>query len=175
MHHNDQLINTSTTIWFIDPFINLRHFYSNVDHHSVPGSPSRFQIFGFPDGPIGLLRGDAVVIGDDASDVVLYLNRGGCEALSYRSLRSLAVQSSQLERGIETLARLGLDGLVIYSDREDLLAVAKLAETGERLGCHTRIIAVPHGVSGELFKADYVPTTLGFDTARRIFTELTGQ
>lgn len=132
-------------------------------------------LFGFLDGPIGLLKEDVILLGDNAVDITLFLNRGGCEGLSYRPLRSLAAHSSQLERAAEILSRMSLDGLVVYADREDLLAVAKLAETVERLRCRTRIVAVPHGVGGDLFLPEHLPISLGFDTARRIFTELTGK
>lgn len=114
------------------------------------------------------------MLGDNAADIAIHLSRGGCEHLSYRSLRSLAIRPSQLERAVDVLKRIGLDGLVVYADREDLLAVAQLAEAVERLKCRTRVITVPHSVGGDIFLSEYLPTTLGFDTARCLFAELTG-
>ncbi|XP_055389047.1 uncharacterized protein LOC129618281 [Condylostylus longicornis] len=155
--------------------IQLRYLSSaSPQHPSAASNLPPAQLFGFPDGPIGLLKGEVVLLGDGGADLPLYLNRGGCEALSYRPLRSLAVHTAQLEQAVNVLKSISIDGLVIYAGREDLLAASKLAETAARLKCNTRIIAVPHSVGGDIFLPEYLPTTLGFDTARRISTELIG-
>jgi 6-phosphofructokinase 1 len=116
------------------------------------------EFVGFRDGWRGPLEGDAIPL--DVSTVRGILPRGGT---ILGSSRTNPYKSEDGERRVlETMQRLGLDGLVAIGGEDTLGVAAKLSATG------FPIIGVPKTIDNDLSGTDY---TFGFNTAVTIATE----
>src|SRR5580692_1194429 len=116
------------------------------------------QFVGFRDGWRGPLEGDVVPL--DVSAVRGILPRGGT---ILGSSRTNPYKSDDGERRVlETMERLGLDGLIVIGGEDTLGVAAKLSATG------LPIVGVPKTIDNDLSGTDY---TFGFNTAVTIATE----
>jgi len=116
------------------------------------------RFVGFRDGWRGPLEGDVVPL--DVSRVRGILPRGGT---ILGSSRTNPYSSENGERRVlETMERLGLDGLIAIGGEDTLGVAAKLSATG------FHIIGVPKTIDNDLSGTDY---TFGFNTAVTIATE----
>uniref|UniRef100_A0A0G4I797 Phosphofructokinase domain-containing protein n=1 Tax=Chromera velia CCMP2878 TaxID=1169474 RepID=A0A0G4I797_9ALVE len=128
------------------------------------------ELFGFLEGPAGLTKGDYVQLTWDR--LRLWLNQGGTEMLGFRTFKYLTDFSlSKIKMVVE---KLSLDGVVIIGGRADLLAAAQLAHRFVQEKCSARVIAVPKSMDGHIYVPEFVPVTLGFDSACKVLTEYSG-
>ncbi|HEY6471499.1 MAG TPA: 6-phosphofructokinase [Acidimicrobiales bacterium] len=116
------------------------------------------RFVGFRDGWRGPLEGDTVPL--DVSHVRGILPQGGTILGSSRT-NPYGTEDGE-RRVLETVERLGLDGLIAIGGEDTLGVAAKLSERG------VPIIGVPKTIDNDLRGTDY---TFGFNTAVTIATE----
>ena len=110
------------------------------------------EIVGFRDGWRGVIEGDTVPM--DLSAVRGILPRGGTVLGTSRTNPYSSDEGP--ERVMDTLERLGIDGLVPIGGEDTLGVATRLAEQG------VRVVGVPKTIDNDLDSTDY---TFGFDTA----------
>jgi 6-phosphofructokinase 1 len=116
------------------------------------------QFVGFRDGWRGPLEGDTIPLG--VSEVRGILPRGGT---ILGSSRTNPYRTEDGERRVlDTVARLGIDGLIAIGGEDTLGVAAKLSQAG------LPIVGVPKTIDNDLRGTDY---TFGFNTAVTIATE----
>ncbi|PFH31219.1 hypothetical protein BESB_030930 [Besnoitia besnoiti] len=128
------------------------------------------KLIGFLDGALGLAKDESVELTEEV--VGACLNMGGCELLGYRAFKTLTDFS--ISRIQQVCEKHQLHGLVIVGGAEDLQAATQLAHRFLQEGLRTRIVAVPHSARGDLHCREFLPITLGFDSARRMLSEFCG-
>ncbi|HEX2613157.1 MAG TPA: diphosphate--fructose-6-phosphate 1-phosphotransferase [Fibrobacteria bacterium] len=127
------------------------------------------QVFGFSGGPSGLETGKYEIITDATMDV--YRNTGGFDIIG--SGRTKLETTEQFDRCIEVVKRLGLDAVVIIGGDDSNTNAAVLAEYFLAKGAGASVVGVPKTIDGDLKNA-HIPTSFGFDTAVKTYSELIG-
>lgn len=79
----------------------------------------------------------------------------------------------QFKEAQETVTKLDLDGLVVISGDDSNTNVCLLAENFKANDLKTRVIGCPKTIDGDL-KCKEVPTSFGFHTACKIYSEMIG-
>eukprot|EP00898_Chlorokybus_atmophyticus_P004379 jgi/Chlat1/4942/Chrsp31S04849 len=131
----------------------------------APGS----TLFGFRNGPAGIINGDVVVI--DAEFLHPFRNQGGFDIIC--SGRTKIETDEQFAKSLETVKRLKLDGLVVIGGDDSNTNAAMLAEYFMKHKADTHVIGCPKTIDGDL-KNEEVETSFGFDTACKIYSESIG-
>ena len=126
-------------------------------------------LFGFFGGPSGILEGKSVEITSEALSP--YRNQGGFDLIG--SGRTKIETEEQLQAALNTVQKMGLDGLVIVGGDDSNTNAAILAEFFLNKGCTTTVVGVPKTIDGDL-KNQYVPISFGFDIACKTYSELIG-
>eukprot|EP00927_Polykrikos_kofoidii_P076426 TRINITY_DN73530_c0_g1_i1.p1 TRINITY_DN73530_c0_g1~~TRINITY_DN73530_c0_g1_i1.p1 ORF type:complete len:1421 (+),score=227.21 TRINITY_DN73530_c0_g1_i1:97-4359(+) len=138
----------------------------------VPGS----QLFGFPGGPVGLLEGWCREL--TRKEIIDSLNQGTWDILSCGSCSDgsfhPSARKAEARRAMEVCDAEKLNGLVIVGGRRDLSWAAAISTCFEEEGSPTCVIGIPNSKSLDLYVPRYVCLTLGFDSARRMISELGG-
>jgi 6-phosphofructokinase 1 len=116
------------------------------------------DFIGFRDGWRGPLEGDTMVL--DVAAVRGILPRGGTILGSSRT-NPYAAEDGE-HRVLDTVSRLGIDGLVVIGGEDTLGVATKLAARG------LPVVGVPKTIDNDLGATDY---TFGFDTAVTVATE----
>ncbi|CAE6920875.1 PFP-BETA1 [Symbiodinium natans] len=135
------------------------------------------RLVGFVNGPRGFLEGKFKEITEN--QVKKDMNQGSWRLLGHGSCRdgsySKENRMEEAQIAAEVCNELRLDALVIVAGPKDLSWAATLATafTEEEL-CRTKVIGVPHSKNLNLYVKRYMPLTLGFDTARRLLSEVAG-
>lgn len=135
------------------------------------------RLVGFVNGPRGFLEGKFKEITEN--QVKKDMNQGSWRLLGHGSCRdgsySKENRMEEAQVAAEVCNELRLDALVIVAGPKDLSWAATLATafTEEEL-CRTKVIGVPHSKNLNLYVKRYMPLTLGFDTARRLLSEVAG-
>jgi diphosphate--fructose-6-phosphate 1-phosphotransferase len=137
----------------------------------APGS----TLLGFVGGVRGLLASPPQVAALDAAALAPFRHQGGMHLLgrSVDRVRSRAEQQAALAAA----TALGLDGLVLVggtftaSDAAHLAEAFAEAQAGGAL--RTAVVAAPVTIDGDI-KNEFVETTLGHDTATKVFAQLVG-
>lgn len=138
-----------------------------------PGS----KLIGFLGGPEGLLQGRCKEL--TAKEIKASLNLGSWKLLSHGSCRDGSYEKERRKEEAIAAAKVcqeqRLDTLVMIAGPKDLSWAATLATcfVEEEL-CQTKIIGVPHSKHVNLYVPRYLAVTLGFDTARRLLSEVAG-
>jgi pyrophosphate--fructose-6-phosphate 1-phosphotransferase len=127
------------------------------------------SLIGFVGGTEGIFEQNTVEITDDI--LALYKNQGGLELLG-RTVDKIK-GDKQLEQVKATCDALKLDGLVLIGGSKTNTDAAHLAEYFIHAKCGTAVIGVPCGIDGS-FKNQFVETTVGFDTACKVYSQLIG-
>ena len=130
---------------------------------------SESNLFGFLDGPSGIILGKAKELTSDI--LASFRNQGGFDLLG--SGRVKIETQEQLAQAMEVVQRMHLDGLVIIGGDDSNTNAAILAEYFLKNGCATKVIGVPKTIDGDL-KNEYVAISFGFDTACKIYSEMIG-
>lgn len=130
---------------------------------------SESQLFGFLDGPSGIIHNKSIELTADKLDP--YRNQGGFDLLG--SGRVKIETPEQLQSTLKTAQDLALDGLVVIGGDDSNTNAAFIAEYFLQKGCQTRVIGVPKTIDGDL-QNEHVAISFGFDTASKIYSELIG-
>ena len=127
------------------------------------------QVFGFSGGPGGLEEGKYDIITPELMDA--YRNTGGFDIIG--SGRTKLETNEQFDRCIQVIQKLGLDAVVIIGGDDSNTNAAVLAEYFLAKGLKTSVVGVPKTIDGDL-KNEQIPTSFGFDTAVKTYSELIG-
>lgn len=130
-----------------------------------PGS----RLFGFLNGPRGIVQGDAREITSAA--LAPFRNQGGFNIIG--SGRDKIESAEQLAAAATTARNMELDGLVVIGGDDSNTNAAVLAEYFLAKGLKTSVVGVPKTIDGDL-KNDDVPISFGFDTACKVYSEMIG-
>lgn len=126
-------------------------------------------LFGFLNGPDGLLKGNYIEI---TADIInKYRNTGGFDIIG--SGRTKIETENQYVAALYMADKLDLDALVIVGGDDSNTNAALLAEHFLAAGKKTRVIGVPKTIDGDL-KNEQIETSFGFDTASKTYSELIG-
>ncbi len=126
-------------------------------------------LYGFTGGPGGLEKGQYEIIGSEKMDA--YRNSGGFDIIG--SGRTKLETPEQFDRGIEVIRQLQLDAVVIIGGDDSNTNAAILAEYLLGKGLETCVVGIPKTIDGDL-KNERIPTSFGFDTAVKTYSELIG-
>ncbi len=127
------------------------------------------ELIGFLGGPGGLEKGkykklDSVIINE-------YRNTGGFDIIG--SGRTKLETNEQFDLCITHIQALSLDAIVIIGGDDSNTNAAILAEYLASKGEKCLVIGVPKTIDGDL-KSKSIPTSFGFDTACKVYSELVG-
>ncbi|CAA0817958.1 Pyrophosphate--fructose 6-phosphate 1-phosphotransferase subunit beta 1 [Striga hermonthica] len=126
-------------------------------------------LYGFRGGPAGIMKCKYVVLTPEF--IYPYRNQGGFDMIC--SGRDKIETPEQFKQAEETALKLDLDGLVVIGGDDSNTNACLLAENFRYKNLKTRVIGCPKTIDGDL-KCKEVPTSFGFDTACKIYTEMIG-
>ncbi|XP_071722767.1 pyrophosphate--fructose 6-phosphate 1-phosphotransferase subunit beta-like [Rutidosis leptorrhynchoides] len=126
-------------------------------------------MYGFKGGPAGVMKGKYVELTPDF--VYPYRNQGGFDMIC--SGRDKIETPEQFTQAEETAKKLDLDGLVVIGGDDSNTNACLLAENFRSKNLKARVIGCPKTIDGDL-KCKEVPTSFGFDTACKIYSEMIG-
>ncbi len=126
-------------------------------------------LYGFSGGPGGLEKGKYEIITPELMDA--YRNTGGFDIIG--SGRTKLETTEQFDRCIEVIKKIGLDAVVIIGGDDSNTNAAVLAEYFLAKGLSIAVVGVPKTIDGDL-KNEQIPTSFGFDTAVKTYSELIG-
>ncbi len=126
-------------------------------------------LYGFSGGPGGLEKGQYEIIGTEKMDA--FRNTGGFDIIG--SGRTKLETTEQFDRCIEVINKLQLDAVVIIGGDDSNTNAAILAEYFLGKGLSTSVVGIPKTIDGDL-KTAQIPTSFGFDTAVKTYSELIG-
>lgn len=126
-------------------------------------------LYGFRGGPAGIMKGKYIELNSEY--VYPYRNQGGFDMIC--SGRDKIETPEQFKQAQETAVKLDLDGLVVIGGDDSNTNACLLAENFKAQNLKTRVIGCPKTIDGDL-KCKEVPTSFGFDTACKIYSEMIG-
>ncbi|KAK9050182.1 hypothetical protein SSX86_030849 [Deinandra increscens subsp. villosa] len=126
-------------------------------------------IYGFKGGPAGIIKCKYVRLTSEF--VYPYRNQGGFDMIC--SGRDKIETPEQFKAAQETAKMLDLDGIVVIGGDDSNTNACLLAENFRAKNLKTRVIGCPKTIDGDL-KCKEVPTSFGFDTACKIYSEMIG-
>lgn len=126
-------------------------------------------LYGFKGGPAGIMKGKYVELTPEF--IYPYRNQGGFDMIC--SGRDKIETPEQFKQAQDTCAKLDLDGLVVIGGDDSNTNACLLAENFRANNLKTRVIGCPKTIDGDL-KCKEVPTSFGFDTACKIYSEMIG-
>ncbi|GKT08636.1 diphosphate--fructose-6-phosphate 1-phosphotransferase [Desulforhabdus sp. TSK] len=127
-------------------------------------------LLGIRKGPKGLLSGDVFEI--TKSDVDRIINTGGFNFLG--TDRTKIKTPEQFEKVKNTVLENRLDGLIIVGGDDSNTNAAFIAEYLETEGIPCSVIGIPKTIDGDMAAGKYLPISFGYDTATKVYAELTG-
>lgn len=127
------------------------------------------RLFGYLGGPSGLLENKRVEI----TDALLkgYRNTGGFDIIG--SGRTKLETSEQIETVGKNLQAAKINALVVVGGDDSNTNAAVLAENFAAKGYGILVAGCPKTIDGDL-KNDQIEVSFGFDTATKVYAELTG-
>ncbi len=128
------------------------------------------KIFGFLNGFDGLINHKYIQITSDL--VNKYRNTGGIDLIgtSRYKLEEINIQDKNI---IDICYKLKLKALVIIGNSESIIISSIMAEYFLKKNIDIQIIGIPKSINGD-FKNEFIETSLGFDTATKLYSELIG-
>ncbi|CAD5165093.1 pyrophosphate--fructose 6-phosphate 1-phosphotransferase subunit beta [Musa acuminata AAA Group] len=126
-------------------------------------------LYGFKGGPAGIMKCKYVQLTPEF--IYPYRNQGGFDMIC--SGRDKIETPEQFKQAEETAVKLDLDGLVVIGGDDSNTNACLLAENFRQKNLKTRVIGCPKTIDGDL-KCKEVPTSFGFDTACKIYSEMIG-
>lgn len=127
------------------------------------------MLYGFRGGPAGIMKCKYLEL--TADYIYPYRNQGGFDMIC--SGRDKIETPEQFKQAEETVVKLDLDGLVVIGGDDSNTNACLLAENFRVKNMKTRVIGCPKTIDGDL-KCKEVPTSFGFDTACKIYSEMIG-
>lgn len=126
-------------------------------------------VFGFRNGPDGLLKNDGIEI--DSALLDAYRNTGGFDIIG--SGRTKLESEADFLKALETAAARQLTALVVIGGDDSNSNASKLAEFAKSRGAALTVVGVPKTIDGDL-KGAGIETSFGFDTACKVYSDLIG-
>lgn len=126
------------------------------------------ELFGFLKGPQGILDKAYKMI--DSTVLACYKNTGGFDIIG--SGRTKIETNEQLKQCLQTVKTLNLDALIIIGGDDSNTNAALIADFFIKNHTACQVIGVPKTVDGDL-KNESVEVSFGFDTASKLYSELT--
>ncbi|KAF8414147.1 hypothetical protein HHK36_002146 [Tetracentron sinense] len=126
-------------------------------------------LYGFRGGPAGIMKCKYVELTSEF--IYPYRNQGGFDMIC--SGRDKIETPEQFKQAEETALKLDLDGLVVIGGDDSNTNACLLAENFRGKNVKTHVIGCPKTIDGDL-KCKEVPTSFGFDTACKIYSEMIG-
>lgn len=130
---------------------------------------SKNKLTGFIGGPSGILENSFIDITKPLVDG--YRNTGGFDII--QSGRTKIETEDQFARTKKTILENKINALVVVGGDDSNTNAALLAEFFKKEGTGVSVIGVPKTIDGDL-KNEQIETSFGFDTATKIYSELTG-
>jgi pyrophosphate--fructose-6-phosphate 1-phosphotransferase len=127
------------------------------------------RLFGYIDGPAGLLEGRFQELNSVAIDGVR--NQGGFDLIG--SSRTKIETEEHFRAAAKAVQALQLDALVVIGGDDSNTNAALLAEWFSAHALQTQVIGVPKTIDGDL-RSPHVELSFGFDSACRTYSELIG-
>ncbi|XP_028773869.1 pyrophosphate--fructose 6-phosphate 1-phosphotransferase subunit beta-like [Neltuma alba] len=126
-------------------------------------------LYGFRGGPAGIMKCKYVELNSDY--IYPYRNQGGFDMIC--SGRDKIETPEQFKQAEDTVQKLDLDGLLVIGGDDSNTNACLLAENFRNKHMKTLVIGCPKTIDGDL-KCKEVPTSFGFDTACKIYSEMIG-
>ena len=126
-------------------------------------------LYGFKNGPIGLINDDYVIFDDEFIDA--YRNTGGFDIIG--SGRTKLETVEQFEIATEVCKKHNITAIVIIGGDDSNTNAAVLAEYFAAHNTGVQVIGCPKTIDGDL-KNDDIECSFGFDTATKTYSELIG-
>lgn len=139
------------------------------DYIKAYGDSEQSALFGFKDGPRGIMTGKYVKLTDDIVD--RYRNMGGFDMIG--SGRDKIHSEAQFAASLRHCEALQLDGLVVIGGDDSNTNACLLAEYFKQKKSSVKCVGVPKTIDGDL-KNKLVPVSFGFDTACKVYSEQIG-
>jgi diphosphate-dependent phosphofructokinase len=127
------------------------------------------KLFGFLGGPGGLVDHKYMELTDDIIDE--YRNTGGFDIIG--SGRTKLEEEDQFDKGLAIAKDLDLNALVIIGGDDSNTNACILAEYYAKIDAGVQVIGCPKTIDGDL-KNEMIETSFGFDTAKKVYSELIG-
>lgn len=127
------------------------------------------RLWGFLEGPSGIIEGKFKELSEE--EIAPFRNQGGFDLLG--SGRTKIETEEQLEKALQAVEHLNLNGLVVVGGDDSNTNAALLAEYFLNKGCATQVVGVPKTIDGDL-KNHWVKSSFGFDTACKTYAEMIG-
>ena len=127
------------------------------------------HVIGFLNGPSGVVDGKFKDL--DEAYLASFRNTGGFDLIG--SGRTKIETEEQLQKSLQVVNSLGLDGLVVIGGDDSNTNAAVLAEYFLKNGCKAKVIGAPKTIDGDL-QNPFVEISFGFDTACKIYSEMIG-
>ncbi len=126
------------------------------------------ELIGFVNGPSGIIDNKFIPITEKL--LAPYYNTGGFDLIG--SGRTKIETEVQLTKSLETIKNHKLDALIIIGGDDSNTNAAVLANYLKTKKLNCTICGVPKTIDGDLKNA-HIETSFGFDTASKLFSELT--
>ncbi len=127
------------------------------------------ELFGFKNGPIGLIEDDYIIFDDKYIDE--YRNTGGFDIIG--SGRTKLETNEQFAIVAEVCKKHGITAVVIIGGDDSNTNAAVLAEYFAANNTGIQVIGCPKTIDGDLKNED-IECSFGFDTATKTYSELIG-
>ncbi|KAJ6801363.1 pyrophosphate--fructose 6-phosphate 1-phosphotransferase subunit beta 1 [Iris pallida] len=135
----------------------------------LQGRAKGSTMYGFKGGPAGIMKCKYVELSPEF--IYPYRNQGGFDMIC--SGRDKIETPEQFKQAEDTAQKLDLDGLVVIGGDDSNTNACLLAENFRAKNIKCRVIGCPKTIDGDL-KSKEVPTSFGFDTACKIYSEMIG-
>ena len=126
-------------------------------------------LYGFKNGPIGLLEDNYVEFDDAYIDA--YRNTGGFDIIG--SGRTKLETEEQFAVAAKVCEKHGITAIVIIGGDDSNTNACVLAEYYAAKNCGVQVIGCPKTIDGDL-KNEMIETSFGFDTACKTYSEVIG-
>lgn len=127
------------------------------------------RLFGFLDGPIGLVEHKYVELNKETVDA--YRNTGGFDIIG--SGRTKLENPEQFDAAIEICKQLKINAIVIIGGDDSNTNACVLAEYFKQKITGIQVIGCPKTIDGDL-KNEMIEVPFGFDTACKVYSEMIG-
>ena len=138
-------------------------------YDALKATNSENELIGFKNGPIGLVKGDFIVLDDERINE--YRNTGGFDIIG--SGRDKLETQEQFEVAAEVCKENGITAVVMIGGDDSNTNAAILAEYFAAHDTGVQVIGCPKTIDGDL-KNDDIEISFGFDTATKTYSELIG-
>ena len=138
-------------------------------YDALKATNSENELFGFKNGPSGLLDDDYLVFDDEYIDQ--FRNTGGFDIIG--SVRTKLESEDQFAVAAEVCKKHGITAIVIIGGDDSNTNAAVLAEYFAAHNTGVQVIGCPKTIDGDLKNED-IECSFGFDTATKTYSEVIG-